>query len=85
MSTDFHMLAWVTLFTAAMWVPYILAHISNVGLVPALTYRADDTPLPAWAERAKRAHSNAIENLVPFAIGWFAMAAIFLQILGSAG
>ena len=79
MSVDFQMLAWVTFFTAAMWLPYILAHIVNVGLVPALTYRADDTPLPAWAQRAKQAHYNAIENLVPFAI-----LVVVAHILGAA-
>lgn len=67
MTTDLEMLAWVAGFTALLWLPYILAHILNVGLMPALTYRADDVPLPAWAARAKKAHYNAIESLVPFA------------------
>ena len=67
MTTDLEMLAWVSGATIFMWFPYILAHIANVGLMPALTYSADDTPLPKWAERPKRAHRNAIENLAPFA------------------
>jgi len=67
MTADLKMLAWTAAFTACLWIPYILAHIANVGLVPALTYRADGTPLPAWADRAKKAHYNAIENLAPFA------------------
>lgn len=67
MTTDLTMLAWTAGFTLLLWVPYILAHIANVGLIPALTYKADDTPLPAWAARAKKAHYNAIENLAPFA------------------
>lgn len=67
MSTELEMLIWVAGITLLMWVPYILAHIINVGLMPALTYQADDTPLPDWAARAKRAHYNAIENLAPFA------------------
>ncbi len=67
MTTDLSMLAWTTAFTAVLWLPYIVAHIANVGFVPALTYRADTTPLPDWAGRAKKAHSNAIENLAPFA------------------
>jgi len=67
MSTELEMLAWVSGLTILMWVPYILAHIGNVGLIPALTYQADGTPLPGWAARAKRAHANAIENLAPFA------------------
>ena len=67
MTTDLSMLAWTTAFTSVLWLPYIVAHIANVGLVPALTYRADTTPMPEWAARAKKAHSNAIENLAPFA------------------
>ena len=67
MTTDLTMLAWTAGLTTLMWLPYILAHIVNVGVLPALTYKADDTPLPPWATRAKRAHYNAIENLAPFA------------------
>jgi len=67
MTTDLKMLALTAGFTAVMWLPYILAQIVNAGLMPVLTYTADTTPLPAWAARAKRAHYNAIENLVPFA------------------
>ena len=67
MSTELEMLAWVSGLTILMWVPYILSHISNNGLMPSLTYQADETSLTGWALRAKRAHYNAIENLVPFA------------------
>ena len=67
MSTELEVLVWLSSLTIFMWVPYILAHIANVGLMPALTYRADSEPLPEWAARTKRAHNNAIENLVPFA------------------
>ena len=67
MTLELEVLAWLSALTIFMWLPYILAHIVNVGLIPALTYKADGTSLPGWAERAKRAHNNAIENLVPFA------------------
>lgn len=67
MTTDLRMLAWVAGFTLLLWIPYILARLMTYGLVPTLAYRADKEPLPAWAERAKRAHHNAIENLAPFA------------------
>lgn len=67
MTTDLKMLAWVAFITILMWLPYILAHIVNAGLIPALTYAADDKALPGWAARAKKAHYNAIENLAPFA------------------
>lgn len=68
MTTEFEMLIRVTALTILLWIPYILAHIMNVGLLPALTYKGDGTPLPAWAARAKKAHANALENLVPFAV-----------------
>jgi uncharacterized MAPEG superfamily protein len=67
MTTDLRMLAWVAGLTLLLWIPYILARLMTYGLVPTLAYRADKEPLPAWAERAKKAHYNAIENLAPFA------------------
>ncbi len=68
LTTELEMLVWTAGATILMWLPYILAHIVNVGPMDALTYRADTTPLPEWAARAKKAHSNAIENLAPFAV-----------------
>jgi uncharacterized MAPEG superfamily protein len=67
MTTDLTMLAWTAAFTAVLWLPYISVHILNVGLMEAVTYRADDAPRPAWAERSKKAHYNAVENLASFA------------------
>ena len=67
MTNELELLVWLAGLTIFMWLPYILAHIVNVGLIQALTYQADDEPLPEWAARAKRAHYNAIENLAPFA------------------
>jgi len=67
MSTDLKILAWVAALTALMWLPYILARLLNSGLMRTLNYEADSDQLPAWAARAKKAHYNAIENLVPFA------------------
>ena len=67
MTTDLKILAWVAALTALMWLPYILARIMKSGLMPTLTYAADNDPLPDWAARAKKAHHNAVENLAPFA------------------
>ena len=67
MSTELEVLVWLSGLAILMWLPYILAHIGNVGIMPALTYQADNEALPDWAARAKRAHYNAIENLAPFA------------------
>jgi uncharacterized MAPEG superfamily protein len=67
MTTDLKILAWVAGLTALMWLPYILARMATAGIMPTLNYTADDSPLPPWAARAKKAHYNEIENLAPFA------------------
>lgn len=67
MTTDLKMLAWVAAITALMWLPYILARMQKSGVMATLDYSADNDPLPSWAARAKRAHTNAVENLAPFA------------------
>ena len=68
MTTELSMLVLSAIVTSLLWLPYILSHIARNGLVAALTYKADDQPLPAWASRLKKAHANAIENLPIFAI-----------------
>ena len=68
MTTELEMLAWTALLTLVMWVPYIVARVVNSGLIETLTYRSDSVPMPSWAERGKKAHYNAVENLVPFAV-----------------
>jgi len=67
-------LFWLTLvvaLTALLWMPYILEFISRVGLLAALSLAEADpqnvNATPEWAERMKKAHSNAVENLVIFA------------------
>jgi len=54
--------------TALMWIPYTLARMATRG--PARTLANPDPSFaadPAWAERARRAHANAVENLAVFA------------------
>ncbi|MGE3833018.1 MAG: MAPEG family protein [Parvibaculaceae bacterium] len=68
MSTELKMLVWTSGLTALLWLPYILSRIMTAGPARTVTYQADDDPLPGWAQRAKRAHYNAIENLVPFGL-----------------
>ena len=67
-------LFWLTLtaaMTAVFFLPYILEFIGRVGLLPALSLAEPDeqklNATPAWADRAKKAHYNAVENLVVFA------------------
>ena len=64
-------LVWMTYtvaMTALFWLPYVLDRIAVRGLWPVL---ADGKPEGAgphslWAQRAIRAHVNAIENLAIF-------------------
>ncbi len=68
MTLELKMLVYTAALVSVMWLPYILARIAQYGVVEALTYRADGKPVAAWAERAKKAHYNAVENLLPFAV-----------------
>ena len=67
MTVELKYLTWVTLFTALMWIPYILNMITVRGLIDAVGYPESPKPLASWALRMKGAHSNAVENLVIFA------------------
>jgi uncharacterized MAPEG superfamily protein len=67
MTVELKYLTWVAVFTALMWIPYILNMIAVRGLVDAVGYPESPKPLASWANRMKGAHSNAVENLVVFA------------------
>ena len=67
MSAELHMLVWVLVLQLLMWVPYILNTIMVQGLVDAVGYPDNPKPLAPWAARMKKAHYNAVENLVVFA------------------
>ena len=64
-------LFWLTLtilMTALFWLPYGINRSTVRGVARALgNPRPDDKPHDAWADRAMRAHRNAVENLVLFA------------------
>jgi len=67
MTPELTQLSWVIALTAVCWVPYILNQIMVQGLVDAVGYPENPKPLAPWAARAKKAHYNAVENLVLFA------------------
>lgn len=68
MTTELFWLTLVILMTALMWMPYILQILASLGPITAVGTAVSDRPTDsAWAERAKRAHVNAVENLVLFA------------------
>ena len=67
MSSELMSLTAVTVFTAVLWVPYILNLIAVRGIMDAVGYPEDPDPLSPWAAKMKAAHANAVENLVVFA------------------
>ena len=67
MRTELFYLALVATFTALMWIPYVLNRFAVWGINDTVGYPDNPKPLAPWAERLKRAHANAVENLVVFA------------------
>ncbi|MCH9807246.1 MAG: MAPEG family protein [Alphaproteobacteria bacterium] len=68
LSAELYWLTLTAVATAFMWLPYTLQFIGQLGPVGAIVDPNHDAPLePMWAQRAKRAHANAVENLVIFA------------------
>ncbi|MDF2464980.1 MAG: hypothetical protein K0Q43_3215 [Ramlibacter sp.] len=67
MKTELLYLALVSAFTGLLWVPYILDRVMVWGLLDAVGYPPNPKPQTPWAERLKKAHGNAVENLVVFA------------------
>lgn len=69
MTPDLWMLVYTTLLCLLMPMVYVVGE----GQVPGgmewgLGNRDTPFELPAWAARAKRAHLNLVENLLPFAV-----------------
>ncbi len=68
MTPELKYLAMISVFTAVMWIPYILNVVANNKLGDAVGYPSTPLAMAPWAERLKKAHYNAIENLVVFAV-----------------
>jgi uncharacterized MAPEG superfamily protein len=67
-SSELYSLTLISTATALMWVPYVLARMMTHGVLRAIGTPGAGYPTDApWADRARRAHLNAIENLVVFA------------------
>lgn len=66
--TSLEWLAATALMTALFWVPYILERMVALGVIGALKPVDPEHELKQalWSRRAKRAHYNAVENLVVF-------------------
>jgi uncharacterized MAPEG superfamily protein len=66
-TTELYALTLITTATLLMWVPYICARLMTRGLVAIANIDTGVPPDPPWADRARRAHANAVENLATFA------------------
>lgn len=67
MKTELYYLMLVSIFTALLWVPYIINRVAVRGMGEAVGYPDDPKPQSPWAQRLMKAHENAVENLVIFA------------------
>jgi uncharacterized MAPEG superfamily protein len=65
--TELVYLTYVTALTGLLWIPYILDRIAVWGLSDAVGYPENPKPQSPWAQRLRKAHANAVENLVVFA------------------
>ncbi|WP_166162913.1 MAPEG family protein [Chelativorans oligotrophicus] len=68
MSTELYWMTLTVLMTALFWVPYVLDRLVVRGLWTVLidTKPEGSGPHSVWAQRAIRAHLNAVENLAIF-------------------
>src|SRR4051794_39941671 len=56
------------MLTGVLWIPVVVGYVSSGRRLSPDTYKvASTSPLPAWVNRANRAHVNAVENFAPFA------------------
>ena len=67
LSLELRYLIYVAILMAFTWIPYVIAHVKQVGQVVALSY-PERMDMPGWAHRLKRAHYNLLENIPLFAI-----------------
>jgi len=68
MTTDLWMLVYTTLLCLLMPAVYVIGEFQSPGGMEwGLGNRDKPFALPPWAARAKRAHVNLLENLLPFA------------------
>ena len=68
MTTELTYLMLTTLLTGVLWIPVVIGMVTTRGMLTPNDYKvAPTSPLPDWANRADRAHINAVENFAPFA------------------
>ncbi len=65
MTSELSYLTASAVLTALLWVPYIFNVLTRNKISDAVGY--GELVMSPWAERLKKAHYNAVENLAPFA------------------
>jgi uncharacterized MAPEG superfamily protein len=56
------------ILTGLLWIPVVIGYVTSRGVLTPEAYQvAPTSQLPAWVNRANRAHINAVENFAPFA------------------
>ncbi len=69
MTTDLFYLTLTAGLAAFLWIPNVVAIVSQYGLIlPADFREAAEKPLKGWGQRARRVHLNMVENLAHFAV-----------------
>jgi len=68
MTSDLAMLTASAVLTGCLVLPYGFAMWTQWRIVDVLGNRENVPPLPPWAERARRAHQNMLENFPHFAV-----------------
>ena len=66
MTPEIYWMTLTVLLTAVLWLPYVLDRMVVRGLWPAFAGTVPEASRSLWAQRATRAHENAVENLVVF-------------------
>jgi len=68
MKTELFYLLLTAILTGSLWIPVVIGYAKSRGLPKPEDYViAPTSPLPAWVNRANRAHLNAVESFAPFA------------------
>jgi uncharacterized MAPEG superfamily protein len=59
-------LVYAAILTGLLWIPYVLDRFATWGIPDTVGYPDSPKPQSPWAARMKKAHANAVENLVVF-------------------
>jgi len=68
MTTELIYLAWTTILTALIRIPWMLNKVAIRGLASVSRYPRESQPLSGWAHRLWVAHEDAVDILVVFGI-----------------